>query len=89
MGSLKPGATYIYERANGVTYARELGSNVRTAIGWDHGRDPRNEPTLFGTPFSEIAIYVQIHQAAKTNPSLHSALERAKITYYVGRDNGI
>jgi hypothetical protein len=26
MGSLKPGATYIYEHADGVTYAREFGA---------------------------------------------------------------
>jgi len=38
MGSLKPGATYIYERANGVTYAREAGADPssRTPVGWDH-----------------------------------------------------
>jgi len=38
MGNLKPGATYIYEKANGVTYAREFGSDpsTREAIGWDY-----------------------------------------------------
>ena len=38
MGSLKPGATYIYEKANGVTYAREFGSDpsTRQAVGWDY-----------------------------------------------------
>ena len=34
MGLLKPGATYIYERANGVTYAREVESLHREEIGW-------------------------------------------------------
>ena len=36
MGNLKPGATYIYEQADGVTYAREFGATDRTAIGWDY-----------------------------------------------------
>ena len=38
MGSLKPGATYVYEKANGVTYAREFGSHpsTRQAIGWEY-----------------------------------------------------
>jgi hypothetical protein len=38
MGQLKPGATYIYEKANGVTYAREHGAHPgdRVAIGWDY-----------------------------------------------------
>ena len=38
MGSLKPGAKYIYERADGVTYAREFGADpsTREAIGWNY-----------------------------------------------------
>jgi len=38
MGTLKPGATYIYEKANGVTYAREFGAepSTRQVIGWDY-----------------------------------------------------
>jgi hypothetical protein len=41
MGTLIPGATYIYERADGVVYARELGAdpNTRQVIGMDY--DPR------------------------------------------------
>ncbi len=35
MGSLKPGATYIYERADGRIYAREFGSNQRQLVGYD------------------------------------------------------
>lgn len=36
MGSLKPGATYIYERAGGMVYAREFGadSSTRKLIGY-------------------------------------------------------
>ncbi len=38
MGQLKPGVTYIYERADGVTYAREFGADpsTRFAVGWDY-----------------------------------------------------
>ena len=35
MGSLKPGATLIYERANGIVYAREFGTTSRTIVGFD------------------------------------------------------
>ena len=35
MGSLKPGATYIYERADGVVYAREFGETRRRVVGYE------------------------------------------------------
>jgi hypothetical protein len=41
MGTLKPGSTYIYERANGVVYARESGSDpsTRQVIGYESGKE--------------------------------------------------
>ena len=37
MGSLKPGATYIYERVDDTVYAREFGADPkdRFVIGYD------------------------------------------------------
>lgn len=35
MSSLAPGKTYIYERANGIIYARGIGEADRTIIGYD------------------------------------------------------
>ena len=32
MGRLKPGATYVYERVDGVVYAREQGQPADTRI---------------------------------------------------------
>lgn len=34
MGSLKPSATYIYERADGIVYAREFGETTRRVVGY-------------------------------------------------------
>ena len=89
MGTLKPNTTYVYERADGVTYAREFGAvaEERFPIGWDYGKEPNKERTIFGIPFTEVAIYIQMHQAAKSNPTLQAALERAKIVYYMSKDN--
>ena len=43
MGSLVPGATYIYERDGDTVYARELGSSTRKVIGMDYPiHDPIN-----------------------------------------------
>lgn len=79
MGTLKPGATYIYERANGVTYAREAGSHPgdRFPIGWDY----KNESTIFGVPTKQVAEMVCIYEAAKSNPALQDLLDQAKMLY--------
>jgi len=48
MGNLKPGATYVYEKAGGVTYAREMGAppETRHVVGYDymHGMGPTYDP---------------------------------------------
>jgi len=89
MGSLKPGATYVYERAEGVTYAREFGADpsTRKEIGWDH--DPR---TSDGRPLHDHImddkLWGEIRRASKTNPALQEALERVKILYYLSKEYG-
>jgi hypothetical protein len=59
MGNLKPGATYIYERADGITYAREFGSTDRTAIGWDYNVKLKLDQ------LKEDKLWDEIRQAAK------------------------
>lgn len=90
MGNLKPDAKYIYERADGVTYAREFGSDPlsREAIGWDY--DPRTED---GRPvvdqLKDNKLWGEIRRAAKENPLLQDALDRAKIIYELSKkDDG-
>ena len=78
MGRLKPGATYIYERANGVTYAREAGSLDREAIGWDADADPNG---FHQTLLKDSQLFREILIAAKTNPVLQEAVDRVKVLY--------
>jgi hypothetical protein len=86
MGSLKPGATYIYERADGVTYAREFGKTDRHPVGWEF--DPR---TSDGRPLHDhlmdSKLWGEIHRAAPTNPALQKALDRAIMIYRLSKDN--
>jgi hypothetical protein len=86
MGTLKPGATYIYERADGVTYRREFGENERHEIGWDY-HDPR---TSDGRPLHDhimdSKMWGEIHRMAKTNTALQEALDRVKIIYHLSKD---
>ncbi len=76
MGTLKPGATYIYERANGITYAREFGSNERTIIGYDADAliNPAND------------ILRDIVKESVTNPALQKALDRVIMIYRLSKD---
>lgn len=78
MGWLKPGATYIYERADGITYARELGTTERFEIGRDYVVSETEETNL----------WKDIRKAAKDDPVLQEMLDRVKITYYLRKDNG-
>ena len=82
MGRLKPGATYIYEKANGVTYAREFGSNAedRFPIGWDAEVNDKLRA------WKENRLWVDIMDAAKTNPALQDAIDRVKLLYYMSKE---
>jgi hypothetical protein len=88
MGSLKPGATLIYERVDDVVYAREAGADpsTRTEIGWNY--DPR---TSDGRPLHDhimdSKLWGDIHRAAKTNSALQEALERVKLIYHLGKED--
>jgi len=74
MGTLKPDATYIYERVNDVVYARETGSSTRREVGRDYDLHAR---------IKEDELWGNIRRAAETNPTLQEALERVKVTYYL------
>jgi hypothetical protein len=76
-GRLEPGATYVYERANGVIYARKSGDppDQRFEVGRDYESD-----VLF-KDLQEARLWGDICRAAKHNPALQDALDRAKIVY--------
>lgn len=76
MGSLKPGVTYIYEKADGVTYAREFGSSDRVEIGRD-----------FDLQLQHELLWKDIHREAKTNSALQRALDNAIMIYRLSKDN--
>ena len=100
MGTLKSGATYIYERADGVVYAREFGADpsTRKVVGYENGReyDPINghridydSRTSDGRPLRdhmlEDKLWGEIRREARTNPTLQDALERAIMIYQLSK----
>jgi hypothetical protein len=92
MGQLKPGATYVYERVGNTVYSRESGAdpNTRVEIGYDYetfeerrdhdiraGMRQRHEALM------EAKLWGDIRREAKTNPTLHDALENAIMIYHL------
>lgn len=92
MGQLKPDTSYIYERQGGTVYAREFGadSSTRVAVGWDW--EPETNPARVRSASRESMLENQlwhdIRQAAETNPTLQDVLDRAKMLYYLSKEDG-
>lgn len=86
MGTLKPGATYVYEKIEGVTYAREFGSDPGTRFAVGHDYDNR---TTDGRPLhehlQEDRMWGDIRRLARTNPTLQHELERVIMLYHLIR----
>lgn len=74
MGTLKEGATYIYERDKGTVYAREFGSTDRRVIGMDY-------------PVTETVNWHDVVIVAKTNPALQNALDRVTMLYKLSKEH--
>jgi hypothetical protein len=93
MGTLKPGATYIYERNGDEVYAREFGETDRTLIGYKYEIEGKLDPrTSDGRPLiehiREDKLWGEIRRAAKTNSALHQALDRAILIYHLSKEHG-
>lgn len=85
MGTLKPGATYIYESWDGIIYARESGADPqdRFVVGYESGKD--YDPVR--NSIKENQLWNEIRQAAVSNPALQEALNRVKVLYELSKNN--
>ena len=91
MGSLKPGATYIYERDGEEIYAREFGETERKLIGYKYEMEDKPDPrTNDGRPLHEhlmeSKMWGEIRRMAPTNPALQKALDRVIMIYRLSKD---
>lgn len=82
-GRLEPGAQYVYERANGIIYARRIGdaANQRIEIGRDY-----DSKSLY-QDLQESKLWGEIHRAARTNPALQDALDRVKLIHALSKQD--
>ena len=73
MGTLIPGATYIYERDDNRIYAREFGKTKRELVGWtDNKSQPMREYC------SEIN---QVLQMCERDPAMRDLLDQLFVLY--------
>ena len=90
MGTLTPGASYIYERNGEEIYAREIGAPIqsRKLIGYQYHneKDPR---TPDGRPLyehiKEDKLWGDIRREAWTNTALQKAMEQCIIIYHLSK----
>ena len=89
MGSLKPDTKYIYERAEGIVYAREFGADpsTRQVVGYESGTDydPVSGHKIDHRRLMEDKLWGNIRRAAETNPTLQDALERVIVIYNLSK----
>ena len=62
MGSLKPGITYIYERADGRIYAREFGKTERQIVGYDVKQQETAERRYYMNQINQVLLMCEQHK---------------------------
>lgn len=86
MGTLVPGAALIYERADGVVYARyrdpPYNQTPRWIIGGDPGAVSRAQGDLI-----DYQEWKKLCEIAESNPVLKKQLDRVVELYYLVKDN--
>ncbi len=87
MGTLTPGATYVYERDKDTVYAREIGAapSTRKEIGYHY--DSCTDGRSLHDRIMEDKMWGEIRRMAPTNPALQKALNRAIMIYRLSKDN--
>ena len=75
MGSLKSGATYIYERANGRIYAREFGKTDRMIVGYENKQQETAEMRYYMTEMNNVLLMCE------SDPAMKELLEQLFVLY--------
>jgi hypothetical protein len=85
MGTLTPGVTYIYERADGIIYAREFGKTDRHVVGYESGKDydPYTTNKRMLTELNEVV------KMCETDPAMRELLDRLFVLYNLKKTDDI
>lgn len=83
MGNLKPGEPLIYERADGVVYARY--ANDPSTPRWIIGGDPAGVARAQGN-LLDYSEWQNLCELSQTNPTLKKMMDKLVTTYYIIKD---
>jgi hypothetical protein len=81
MGTLTPGATYIYERSEGIIYAREFGADpsTRHVVGYESGAD--YDPYKKGPNQRMLTELNEVVKMCETDPGMKQLLDQLFVMY--------
>tara|TARA_B100002019_G_scaffold289918_1_gene306549 strand:+ start:2677 stop:2934 length:258 start_codon:yes stop_codon:yes gene_type:complete len=84
MGTLEPNETLIYERADGVVYARYANKPEipRWIVGGDPGAVARAQGKLL-----DYSEWMDLCEATQTNETLRKLMNKLVTTYYLIKEN--
>ena len=77
MGTLKPGATYIYESVAGTIFAREFGSTERRVVGYT--TDASSEFAMYKSEINQV-----LHMCEQ-DPVMRELLDQLFVMYNLKR----
>ena len=86
MGNLVPGAALIYERSDGVVYARYRDPPHNTVPRWIIGGDPAAVARAQGDLLT-YSDWQDVCRLAEEYPTLKKQLDQLVITYYMVKDS--
>lgn len=81
MGTLNPGAAYIYERADGRIYAREFGKTERHIVGYDLKQQETAERRYYMTKMNDVLVMCEQH------PDMKELLDKLFVLYNLKKTN--
>lgn len=77
MGSLTPGATYVYERVAGTIFAREFGKTERKVIGYTTDISP--EMAMYRSEINQVLLMCE------QDPAMRELLDQLFVLYNLKR----
>lgn len=82
MGTLRPGATYIYEREGGRIYAREFGKTERHIVGYDAKQQVAAERRYYMNEMNNVLAMCE------TDPAMRDLLDQLFVLYNLKKTHG-
>ena len=83
MGALTPGATYIYERSDGIIYAREFGKTERHVVGYESGSDH----DLYKSNSRVMTKLNEVVEMCESDPAMRELLDQLFVLYNLKKPN--